>query len=242
MQLTLDFGNTRTKYGIFNNRELVVTGIWEKVSVADLNALLTNHSIQNIIYSNVSHIDTLVQDWLTVNIALALTNKLSLSITNKYQTPQTLGKDRIAAVMGAKCLYPHQNSLVIDAGTCITYDWLEKGTVYLGGNIAPGLRMRLRAMHDGTSALPLAPLEWQTDLIGKSTLSALQNGALWGAVLEMQGVIDWSTTHWKEINVILTGGDSIFFANHLKRKIFALPDLVLIGLNEILNYHVSLEE
>ncbi|MEM1327527.1 MAG: type III pantothenate kinase [Bacteroidota bacterium] len=242
MRLALDIGNTRTKYGIFENDQIVEKGTWQYLEIDDLNAALTNHSIRNIIYSNVSQLSTKVAQWLAEHQAVELTSDLKLPIDYRYKTPQTLGKDRIAAVMGAHQLYPHQNSLVIDAGTCITYDWLIDGHIYLGGNIAPGIWMRLRAMHEGTSALPLVPMEWQTAHIGESTIHALQNGALWGAVLEMQGVIDWSTQQWARINIILTGGDGIFFANHLKRKIFAASDLVLQGLNEILNYHVSLEE
>jgi type III pantothenate kinase len=240
--LALDIGNTRAKYGIFDYNQIVEKGILENLKINDLNAVLTNHLPQHIIYSNVGQLSTKVEQWLADHQATALTMELALPIEYCYQTPQTLGKDRIAAVMGARQQFPSESSLVIDAGTCITYDWLIDGYLYMGGNIAPGVQMRLRAMHEGTHALPLVPMEWQAASIGVSTTHALQNGALWGAVLEMRGVIDWSMQQWTHINIILTGGDRIFFANHLKRKIFAASDLVLQGLNEILNYHVSKEE
>ncbi|MEM9886460.1 MAG: type III pantothenate kinase [Bacteroidota bacterium] len=232
--LSIDIGNTRVKVGIFQKGDLIVQKTVEQLSVTDLNALLTNHSIQNIIYSSVAEIGKPLLDYLKSLDAVELSHQTPLPFENQYDTPQTLGKDRMAAVAGAMQYFPNENSLVIDAGTCITYDWLKAGKQYLGGNISPGWKMRLQAMHQLTDALPLAEAVWQEEWIGKSTLHALQNGATQGILFEMRGIIDQSKSDWEQINVILTGGDSIFFANRLKRKIFARSDLVLTGLNKIL--------
>lgn len=242
MNLSIDFGNTRTKLALFKEDELKHKFVIEKLSISDLNAILTNHSVKKIIYSSVVQLETVLADYLQQHQALVLTTTTALPFENQYRTPATLGKDRLAAVAAATHLFPQQNTLVIDAGTCITYDWLIEGTTYIGGNIAPGLQMRLKAMHHFTNALPLVDNHWEEKYIGDSTKSAMQNGALLGTLLEMRGIIEWSSSKWKEINVILTGGDTDFFANHLKKRIFASPDLVLIGLNKILDYNARLEE
>lgn len=240
MTLSIDIGNTRTKLGIFEQGELCYKAIFEQLTAENLAAVLSNHSIQNCIYSTVAGLDASAKAWLNDTFpTIELTHRTRLPFKNKYKTPQTLGKDRLAAVAGGLKLYPNQNCLIIDAGTCITYDVLTEKAHYLGGNIAPGLQMRLRAMHEFTDALPLASLAPVRGRIGKSTEHALQNGGLWGAVLEMQGLIDWCTAEFGVINVILTGGDANFFANHLKKKIFVHQNLVLVGLEKILEHNVQ---
>lgn len=242
MNLAIDFGNTRTKLALFETYELKHKFVLEKLTIDDLNAILTNHFIENIIYSSVVQLEMDLEDYLKRKNALVLTATTPLPFQNQYRTPATLGKDRLAAVAAATHLFPHQNTLVIDAGTCITYDWLLKGKNYIGGNIAPGLQMRLSAMHEFTDALPLVDNHWNEQYVGDSTTTAMQNGALLGTLLEMEGIIEWSSSKWNEINVILTGGNTDFFANHLKKRIFASPELVLIGLNKILDYNARLEE
>ncbi|MEM9847048.1 MAG: type III pantothenate kinase [Bacteroidota bacterium] len=240
--LSIDIGNSRTKIGVFQATELIHQAVLPNLSLPHLNALLTNHSIENIIYSSVASLEDQVLQRLNQLNAIALSHTLPLPFENHYETPETLGKDRLAAVAGALQRFPKGNSLVIDAGTCITYDWLIAGKKYIGGNISLGWKMRLQAMHQLTNALPLVENVLPKKTVGKTTEEAMQNGAMLGAVLEMSGMIFWSACEWRQINVILTGGDSIFFANHLKRKIFVLPDLVLTGLNNILNYNVRLAE
>jgi len=241
-KLIIDIGNTKTKVAVFKGEEIINKVVLEKLTLTSLNDILTNHSIQNIIYSSVVVLDKEIKDFLEQQQAIALSADLPLPFENQYSTPNTLGKDRIAAVAAAHYLFPKQNSLIIDVGTCITYDWLINGSQYIGGNIAPGLNMRMKAMHHFTNALPLLDANWGESKIGDSTKSAMQNGGMWGALMEMQGIIDWTRSEWREINVILTGGDTDFFANYLKKEIFAHPDLVLFGLNKILDYNVRLEE
>lgn len=168
--------------------------------------------------------------------ALELTPDTPLPFRNAYQTPQTLGKDRLAAIAGAHALYPGQNALAIDAGTCIKYDLIDAAGVYHGGNIAPGLHMRLRAMHEQTARLPLVDLKMPELFFGTSTQTALQNGALRGAVLEIQGFIQLFARHRASLQVTLTGGDAEFLIPFLPGPTIE-PSLVLIGLNHILNHN-----
>ncbi len=244
--LVIDIGNTRTKIARFECSVLKEKWTVEALSIPVINHILTNHSMERIIYSTVAGIDEAVKAHLMTHssFCLELTHTLQFPFKNEYETPQTLGKDRLAGVSGALTMYPNKNCLVIDAGTCITYDFLKEGSIFLGGNIAPGLKMRFQAMHHFTKALPLVnPDAFEAITgIGKSTQSALLQGGARGAVLEMEGMIQWAHHNFYDLNVILTGGDAVFFANHLKSKIFVQPNLVLIGLNKILEYNVRLLE
>jgi type III pantothenate kinase len=162
-----------------------------------------------------------------------------LPIQVAYQTPQTLGKDRIAAVVGALALFPAENCLVIDAGSCITYEFLQATGVYLGGNIAPGVNMRLRAMHEFTARLPQVDLQAVEQWIGSSTAKAMNNGALLGVVLEIVGYAQKWAAERGNIRSILTGGDAPRLLEALPIKVEHEPDLVLIGLNKILKHNVA---
>lgn len=234
----IDIGNTRTKIGVFIDDNLVEQQVWTDWTLKSLQYYLNNHSVEKLIYTTVIQLSVEIASFFdTESRCIQLTHQLNVPFKNTYTTPQTLGRDRIAAVAGAIQLFPDENCLIIDAGTCITYDFLTDKRIYLGGNISPGLQMRLKAMHQFTAALPLVELKAITTKIGDTTTTAMQIGGLWGAVLEMDGTIAWATAKNQEIKVILTGGDSNFFANHLKSKIFAQPNLVLIGLNKILRYN-----
>ncbi|MFN7115488.1 MAG: type III pantothenate kinase [Saprospiraceae bacterium] len=241
MNLTIDIGNTRIKLGIYREGQLLERQTWQEWDLEKLITLTTNQKVKNVILSNVGRdVPTVIIDFLEKNcFFIRLDTQTPLPIQNAYRTPETLGKDRIAAVVGAFDMFPYQNCLAIDAGTCITYEFLTKAGVYLGGNIAPGLEMRLKAMHHFTAKLPLVKMAETENLIGYSTQSAMQNGAQWGAILEIEGIIDWCRSEWGEINVILTGGDADFFVKSLKSQIFVNPNLVLQGLNKILNYNVE---
>ena len=173
---------------------------------------------------------------------LRLHHTLRLPFVNAYATPDTLGLDRIAAVAGAAALHPGLPCLVVDAGTCITFDLLTADGVYRGGNISPGVRMRLRAMHEQTAALPLvAPDAAETGLLGVSTETALRKGAQLGASLEIEAFVARCAAEQAGLRVLLTGGDADLLAAPLKTKIFATPHLVLHGLHEILRLNVDTE-
>jgi type III pantothenate kinase len=240
MNLILDVGNTRTKMGVFDGGQLVYTEVVGNISFEKINELATNHEATNIIYSSVAHaLNDEEQRILGLKYGFVELNAtIPLPIKNLYRTPETLGKDRLAAVVGAWTNYPGHACLVIDAGTCITYDILRKEGAYLGGNIAPGLKMRLQAMHRFTARLPeVAPAKELNEWIGDSTESALQNGAQVGILMEATAFINYCEQRFGQLEVIFTGGDADFFANHLKRKIFVNQNLVLEGLNKILEYN-----
>lgn len=239
--LTIDIGNTQTKIGLFENGQLKDKLIQSDWTTEEILQLATNHAIENIILSNVGdRMPGGLEEHLATNFYfIELKENTALPIINNYQTPRTLGKDRLAAVVGAYQLYPKTNCLVVDAGTCITFDLLSAIGNYLGGNISPGLSMRFEAMHHFTARLPKVEKKPIDHWIGTSTEDALLIGGILGIRLELEGYIDRCREELGQINVILTGGDAIFLAKTLKNKIFVNQNLVLIGLNKILEYNVD---
>lgn len=164
---------------------------------------------------------------------------ISLPFKNLYGTPETLGADRVAAVAGAFALFPRKNCLVIDTGTCITYDFLDFDGNYQGGGISPGLQMRFRALNQFTAKLPLVEKVDETELIGTDTRHSILSGVLHGTVAEVEGIITKYRQKHGELQVIMCGGDTKFFESKLKEHIFAVANLVLIGLNRILLYNIK---
>jgi type III pantothenate kinase len=244
VNLTIDIGNTRAKTGVFKDERLLRTDVWEEWSFEGILAYATNHSTQNIILSTVAGgFSAEERRELQSRFAyVELQTSTLLPIENRYQSPNTLGKDRIAAVVGAHSLYPGQACLVVDAGTCITYDFLDQHSRYVGGNIAPGLHMRLRAMHTFTAKLPQEKVGATTDWVGHTTATALRNGAQNGALMEIEGYQRWGNARFGLLQTLLTGGDADFLAKSAKSKIFVHHHLVLIGLNKILDYNVKRSE
>lgn len=163
-----------------------------------------------------------------------LSHKTPLPFKNNYKTPESLGMDRLAAVAGAYFNYPRQNCLVIDAGTCITYDFIDASGQYHGGGISPGLHMKLKALKKFTSKLPLIAFRPDVELIGKNTKESILSGVVNGTLAEIEGVINRYQQFYNDLIIIICGGDSNFFESKLKGRIFAEPKLVLIGLNRIL--------
>jgi len=238
MNLVIDYGNTFAKVGIFNQQTLV-----EKHTFSDahkLHQFLDQSTAENFLISSVNADEHQVLSWARhAQRKFILHHTLPLPITNLYATPNTLGVDRLAGVCGAQQLFPHKHRLVIDAGTCITFDFVDNEGNYHGGAIAPGLSMRFQALHTFTARLPLISPVDQPDLIGDSTETCIQSGVINGMLAEIDGIIQQYHAKFDELEVILCGGDSHFFENKLKRSIFAVPDLVLVGLNSILIYNVN---
>jgi type III pantothenate kinase len=242
MNLAIDIGNTRIKTGRFDGERLLAQQTWENWTAAQLCDWVTNQNAQNVILSTVAGpTDPAVLECLQAfDHFLELGPATPLPIVNRYRTPETLGKDRLAAVVGAFQQFPNAHCLVIDAGTCITYDLLDDAGIYPGGNIAPGIAMRLRAMHAFTARLPaVQPAGDDEGWLGDTTETAMRRGAQMGAALEIEGYIALCRSRIGRINVILTGGDADFLAKKLKSKIFVNHHLVLMGLNKILNYNVE---
>ncbi len=239
--LTIDIGNTRTKSAVFHRGVLVERFAWETCSKEHILEVATNHPVKNVILSVVGPAPG--EEWITWLRASFRVVELSaatpLPFQNGYDTPETLGKDRLAAVAGALARRPGQNCLVIDAGTCITYDVLTAEGVYVGGNISPGINLRFKALPAFTANLPLVERGEIPDTVGRSTETAIRNGVQLGAVWEMEGMIAAMRQRWEGLNVLLTGGDADFFEKNLKTRIFAHSDLVLEGLNKILIHNVQ---
>ncbi|MBS1554185.1 MAG: type III pantothenate kinase [Bacteroidetes bacterium] len=238
MNIVIDIGNTRFKVGIFDGKALKEKHSFKTKD--ELFLFLNQRSFKNAIVSSVGISGDEVADRVNaIDMRITLSHLLPLPITIRYTTPHTLGVDRIAAACGAWEMFPNQNSLVIDAGTCITYDWVDGEGNYFGGSISPGLEMRLRAMHTFTARLPLVNVNREVALVGDSTEHALQSGAWHGLLAEVDGIIDRYQQQQGAMQVIVGGGDALFFENRLKHTIFAAPELVLIGLNRILLHNAD---
>jgi type III pantothenate kinase len=240
LNLCLDIGNTSSKIAIFEGNEMVFFERVKRIFVKKIKEIHTKYRFRKVIYSATGRIPPTVLRHLEENYHLIeLNHNTSIPIDNQYKTPETLGRDRIAGIVGAFSLYPNQNNLVIDIGTCITYDFINSDNIYLGGNIAPGVDIKLKAMNRYTKKLPLVEKEKNDHILGISTKTALQNGSVWGTYCEIESFIRLLQDTYKEINVILTGGDASFFAEMIKTKIFVHPNLVLCGLNKILAFNAE---
>ena len=168
---------------------------------------------------------------------LRFTPDTPIPITNRYRTPETLGSDRLAAVIGASSLKPGKDLLIIDAGTCITYEVIDARGNYWGGNIAPGMQMRLRALHEFTARLPLVEAEGEVPGMGYNTETAIRSGVLRGMKYEIEGYIKSMRSKFPHLLVFLTGGDHINFDTNIKNIIFSDKYIVPRGLNKILDYN-----
>jgi type III pantothenate kinase len=236
--LVIDIGNTFTKIAVFSQDKLLQAEHYAVVERAALFKLVDQYQVDKAIISSVKKE---VEGWrneLEKKVDLKYFNVvMTAGIHNQYKSPQTLGLDRLAAVIGAGKLYPGKGSLVIDAGTAITYDWIDAEANYFGGSISPGLNMRYKALNYYTGGLPLINADEQfNDNYGADTTSAIRSGVQNGIKYEVTGFIDSYQKIEPELNIILTGGDSIFFDTLLKNSIFAPyiknePYLVLKGLN-----------
>ncbi len=238
MNIVIDIGNTRSKVGIFEGHALIKNETFS--SARGLQDFLSGTNAKNILISSVTSDALEVKSWQLGNGRIyLLDHNLPLPIVNLYATPQTLGVDRLAAACGAHAIFPNTNCLVIDAGTCINYEFINHKGEYLGGAISPGLAMRFDAMQKGTAKLPLGEIIVDPPLTGNTTLLCLQSGVINGAVEEVRGIIAQYVSNYPGLRVILCGGDAIVFENHLNPTIFVAPELVLMGLNSILLHNVA---
>lgn len=237
--LVIDIGNTNAKVALFRDREIISLHKGPEVDETIIRDWVARYQPVAAIISTVRKPDGM--EWLAsagFPVLFAGTN-LKLPVRLCYKTPETLGSDRLAAAIAATDKFPGQTTLVINAGSCITTDLVLEGKKYLGGTIAPGLHMRLHAMHYFTGKLPLLnQVDPEIPLIGDSTESSMMSGVINGMAAELEGLI---TRLEKEIgffNVILSGGDGKIFAKKLKNRIFAVDNIVLHGLNLMLKHNV----
>ena len=197
--------------------------------------------LDKVILSAVSGVSPEVTDYLksAFSLYLALDPTTPVPIQNHYKTPETLGLDRLAAAIGAKELFPAKDLLVIDAGTALTFDLVERSGTFAGGNISPGLRSRFRSLYEFTQRLPLVEEQEHWPDIGQTTEEAIRSGVLNGMILEMDGTIDHFREKLPGLQPVLTGGDALFFERRLKNAIFVKFEITLIGLNRILEHNVE---
>jgi len=239
MRLILDFGNTFQKCAIFDDKKMLAFERFSKIKLDDIITFIKPfQEIKSVILSSVINNDEMITNWLKTNYHfIELNSSTPIPISNKYATPDTLGKDRLSAAIGATSLFPKQNVLSIDAGTAIKFDLVNSKREYLGGSIAPGLYLRFKALHTFTDKLPLVPYNNEHPLIGNDTQSSILSGVMNGAIAEINGLIDEYKNRFNDLKIVFTGGESIYFVKSIKSDIFADSNLVIKGLNEILKFN-----
>lgn len=242
MNLAIDIGNTRVKTGVFEADTLLYNeSIRLKYFSKKLTEIIRKFKVTHTIISSVGKLNHEVIEFLnSTNNVLKLNHKTSIPFTNNYKTPESLGVDRIALMAASVNNFPNKNVLVIDAGSCITYDFINEKNEYSGGAISPGIEMRYKSLNSHTLKLPKLSITPVIPDFGNSTENAIHIGILNGVIQEIEGVIDQFKAKNKKLTVVLTGGDTIFLARNIKSTIFANPNFLLEGLNSILIFNKDL--
>jgi type III pantothenate kinase len=240
MLLAIDVGNTRIKAAVFEDNTLLNVIIFDKKEVVEkINFILDQQSkINHIVVASVGNIDP--SDFLLFEKRVSvhfITHESQFPFENLYSTPLTLGVDRMVLATAATLQFPNQNRLVIDAGTCITYDFVNDQNQYLGGAISPGIRLRYESLHQFTAKLPLLTKSYPENTIGISTHESIHSGVIYGVILEIDGFIEQYKSQYAKFIIILTGGDAEFLAKRLKNTIFANSNFLLEGLNQTFQYN-----
>jgi type III pantothenate kinase len=240
MNLIIDIGNSSTKMAIFDRNEKITVFKSKEFSCEKMEKKLAPFKISKAIISSVRNTPEYIFDLLTVNIPHVhiLSHKSKLPFGIDYETPETLGTDRIAAVAGAYNAFPGSDILVIDAGTAITFEYLS-ANVYRGGNISPGLQMRFRALNKFTGKLPLVSQPGEYSFPGRNTTDAITAGVIMGVTYEINEYIRTFEKKHTNFKIILTGGDSGYLKNKINYQITYMPDIVIDGLNFILEYNAT---
>jgi type III pantothenate kinase len=239
MLLAIDIGNTRIKCAVFEQHRIIEYFVFEKeLAEKKIKEILKSHSkITHGVTSSVGKIEESIINNLEKAIILEKINpQTKVPFENLYATPTTLGIDRVVLAAGASLKFPNQNRLIIDAGTCITYDFVNANNQYLGGAISPGLSLRLKALHHYTAKLPLLEANQPENFIGNSTNQSILSGVVNGISHEINGFITQYSDKYEDLTIILTGGDAIFLAKNIKNTIFANSNFLLESLNELFIY------
>jgi type III pantothenate kinase len=241
MELILDFGNTCKKIALFDHGDLVFLQQHPEITLEIIEDFIKDHpGISSCILSSVIHHTLSINEFLVKRFPLwILDSQTPLPIRNDYKTPETLGKDRLAAAVAGALRFPGKPVLVINAGTAITYDFIKPSGEYLGGAISPGMQMRFTALHTFTGKLPLVVYKESIPLLGKDTENSILSGVINGIVGEMEGFATHYNEQYPDLNVILSGGDLNYFVKRLKINIFAVTNIVLTGLHQILLFNVN---
>ena len=242
MLLTIDVGNSRIKVAVFEHNKQVDFFIFEtNEALKNFENIFQKYpNLQKIILSSVGKLDEEVVNFIKSQFQTEIIDhKSKFPFTNLYATPETLGIDRMVLAAGATLMYPNQNRLIIDAGTCITYDFVNAENQYLGGAISPGIKIRYKSLNNYTSKLPLLTLSEDFEIIGNSTKSAIHSGVINGVIFEIEGFISQYSLKNQDLTIILTGGDAEFLAKRLKSTIFANSNFLLESLNQTFQYTIN---
>ena len=239
MNLAVDVGNTRVKVAVFEKDKVVELLVFNRVIIiSELKKIIKKHKISSAIISSVAILPPNKLKKLEEMVPfLFVSSQTNVPFKNLYSTPETLGVDRIALVCGAVSKFPQKNVLIIDAGTCITYDFVNEKQEYLGGAISPGIKIRYKSLNNYTSKLPLLNTKEPVGFIGKSTEESINSGVVNGVIQEIEGIINQYKKKYTDLTVVLTGGDTIFLSKQLKSSIFANQNFLLEGLNGILIFN-----
>ena len=249
MNLAVDIGNTHIKAAVFDGDLIVETFKSKRADAAFVDSVFDAYpAVGSAILTSVRGDVGEVEAALRRRVAryVRLDAATPVPIHNRYSTPATLGPDRLAAAVGANAIYPESNVMIVDFGTAITIDLVTSEGEFAGGNISPGVEMRLRALHEFTAGLPLVTAAGATtsatagegaSLLATATEEAVRSGVLCGVLYEIEGYIARLGARHDDLKIIFTGGDGKYFAKRLKNTIFATYDLVVHGLNRILEYN-----
>lgn len=238
MNLAVDLGNSFTKAAAFEGHSLKEN--FGKINNEALIEIIRQHNFEYMIIGAVGKDPhSFIENVPATTKVFIADHTLKYPIHSFYKTPTTLGIDRLAGIVGANYLYPQENCLVIDMGTCITYDIVDSQGNYQGGSISPGLGMKFKALHTFTAKLPFVETEKNSLLVGKDTVQSIKSGVLLGTLFEIEGMIAAYSNIFKNLKTIICGGDVNFFESKIKAPIFVTPELVLLGLNRILQHNVS---
>ena len=232
--LCLDFGNTRLKAAIFNEDQLTQIFTLGGEPGVDLAAIIEKHNPRRSILSSVIAHPVELESWLqqeTVFHKLSHTSVLPFRIP--VGKPETVGTDRLAIAAAVVDLFPGKNNLAIALGTCVTYNFINRNHELIGGSISPGMEMRFKSLNQFTAKLPLLKGDWNVPLVGWDTATNIQSGVILGMAKEISGIVSAYEKQYGNFNAVLTGGDIPFLAPHLKKEIFADPDLIFKGLYAI---------
>jgi type III pantothenate kinase len=240
MNLIVDIGNTTTKLAVYDDQKKVSVTRINELSCEELKKELSGFKIKKAIVSSVKKLPPFISDLFFANIPYVhvLSHKSKIPFKMEYETPETLGTDRTAAVAGAFCLFPGTEILIIDAGTAITFDFLSIG-IYKGGNISPGLTMRFRALNKFTGSLPLVSTADNYTFPGRNTTDGIRAGVITGVTYEINEYIRTFEKNHYNFQIILTGGDSEYLKDKINHQLTYMPDVVLDGLNYILEYNAT---
>ena len=232
--LCFDFGNTRKKVAVFHGPDIKEVITLNDDSAETITRLVTKYQPEKSILSSVVEHNTAIEELLGSKTKFhKLSHLTKVAFTTPVGKPETIGADRLALCAAAVHYFPKKNNLVIGLGTCITYNFINKFSEFVGGSISPGLEMRLKSLHHYTAKLPLVKADSNVPLIGYDTVTNITSGVVLGMAKEIDGIIEAYRERWRNFNVLLTGGDIVYLASHLKNKIFADPDLIFKGLYAI---------